>query len=1288
MAKTNVKFESEEKPWGNFTNQYAVNKTLCFELKPVGHTQKMLDDNKVFEADEEIADNYKEAKKWFNKLHREFIDTTLNETNFPLEYYEEYHKKYLIWEKNKNKTNKIELDKETKKLRSFVLGRFYEVAKGWRDCYIEASHKEKKEKIHKLDNLELFFKAEVFDFLKYKYPEAIDTDGKSLFSPFNKFSGYFDKFHETRKNFYRDDGTSTAIPTRIVNVNLPIFFCNKIKFEKNYKDKFISIFSENEKNIFDLAYFNHCFTQSGIDTYNDIIASLKSKVNRLRQLNPNINKKDLPFFVSLQKQILGESKKHKTEQSDFVEIIGDQEVFPTLERFIEENRACVPQAEKLFEKFVNSQLEETDDFDISAIYIAGKSLNTISNKWFISWNTVRDLLIGKGQKILPEFISIKKIKVALEKSQNNIETKDLFRDNYEGIYKADKDFYKIFIKIWDKEFKDNVQHYTNEKRNIGIMVQEDKIYKPNKKGKLKNGKLGSIQKEKILDYASSALSVYQMMRYFSLEKGKEREWNPEKLEEDEKGDFYGEFNKYYENVNTWKYFNVFKDYLTKKPYNDQKIKLNFDDKKLLKGFSESKTENSNNGTQYGAYLLRKNSKNGYNYYLGISRNAFLLSNFNSEDNSDLTDYERLNYYQIQTRSIYGTSYHGDYSTDSKNLSEQEMVEKIKKSLKSYTNKVPQFQDIINQHYDKIKDIRQDIDKIVTEHGKVFEYGKITKKQFEEALNCQQGFYLFQIYNKDFSNTKGKKSEGSRENLHTKYFKALMEENQKNFDLGTGEIFLRKASIKPEMDNQRKVNNVKIFRYRRFSKNKILFHLSITQNIGGKKIPSSKGAKIDFIRKFNSSLDSLLINFNVNIIGIDRGEKNLAYYSVINQDGKILEINSFNKIKERDDREPTDYHKKLDEIEKDRDEQRKTWQEMTNIKDMKKGYVSQVVKKICDLTIKYNAIIVFEDLNVGFKRGRFAIEKQIYQNLELALAKKLNYLVFKDAKENEPGHHSKAFQLTPPVSNFQDIGKQCGIMFYVPASYTSAICPVCGFRKNISTSIGILENNKKFIEKFKICYEKERDCFRISYKISDFYKSNSKQSSDEIKLFENIDPQEDFFFYSDVERFKYRRNKNNRAGKTELHDPNEELKELLKSNGIDFRRNSDVSGAITSAEFTNEKFYKPLIYKLSLIMQIRNSISAKNPDGTADETKSRDFIHCPHCHFHSEKNLLGFDKIYLGKDKFEFNGDTNGAYNIARKGSLILKKLNKIKEIRGNIENIGYKELTITQEEWDKFALKK
>lgn len=56
--------------------------------------------------------------------------------------------------------------------------------------------------------------------------------------------------------------------------------------------------------------------------------------------------------------------------------------------------------------------------------------------------------------------------------------------------------------------------------------------------------------------------------------------------------------------------------------------------------------------------------------------------------------------------------------------------------------------------------------------------------------------------------------------------------------------------------------------------------------------------------------------------------------------------------------------------------------MNKIKDLKEGYLSLVVRQIADMMIKYNAIVVLENLNVGFKRVRGGIaEKAVYQKFE-------------------------------------------------------------------------------------------------------------------------------------------------------------------------------------------------------------------------------------------------------------------------------------------------------------------
>ena len=94
---------------------------------------------------------------------------------------------------------------------------------------------------------------------------------------------------------------------------------------------------------------------------------------------------------------------------------------------------------------------------------------------------------------------------------------------------------------------------------------------------------------------------------------------------------------------------------------------------------------------------------------------------------------------------------------------------------------------------------------------------------------------------------------------------------------------------------------------------------------------------------------------------------------------------------------------LDSREKERREARQSWQTIENIKELKEGYLSQVVHKIAQLMIKYHAIVVLEDLNMGFMRGRQKVEKQVYQKFEKMLIDKLSYLVDQLPDSYRPGN---------------------------------------------------------------------------------------------------------------------------------------------------------------------------------------------------------------------------------------------------------------------------------------------
>ena len=290
------------------------------------------------------------------------------------------------------------------------------------------------------------------------------------------------------------------------------------------------------------------------------------------------------------------------------------------------------------------------------------------------------------------------------------------------------------------------------------------------------------------------------------------------------------------------------------------------------------------------------------------------------------------------------------------------------------------------------------------------FARVAERSIDEWVNAGK-LLLFEIYNKDFSaKTKGKP------NLHTLYWRALFDPNnlehrdENNFVhpifklSGEAEIFYRRAS--PSLDankiehpkgksiknKQHNKGKEKTFVYdiskdRRYKENQFFLH-----------VPLAINHAIDEKKRLNHRVRELLAGDpSINIIGIDRGERNLAYTTVIDQNGKILAQDSLNKI-EPSAKISVDYHELLDEAEKKRKVARVNWKQIGKIKDLKNGYISQVVHKICTLMREYNAIVVLEDLNSGFKRERSAIEKQVYQRLERALIQKLNYLVFKDLNE--------------------------------------------------------------------------------------------------------------------------------------------------------------------------------------------------------------------------------------------------------------------------------------------------
>lgn len=94
------------KNFSEFTRFYSLNKTLRFELRPVGRTREHIEAKGLISEDDHLAKSYKEVKKIIDEYHRKFIENALKDVH--LEGIEEYADLYC--RRNKTEAERNELD--------------------------------------------------------------------------------------------------------------------------------------------------------------------------------------------------------------------------------------------------------------------------------------------------------------------------------------------------------------------------------------------------------------------------------------------------------------------------------------------------------------------------------------------------------------------------------------------------------------------------------------------------------------------------------------------------------------------------------------------------------------------------------------------------------------------------------------------------------------------------------------------------------------------------------------------------------------------------------------------------------------------------------------------------------------------------------------------------------------------------------------------------------------------------------------------------------------------------
>ena len=1235
----------------DLTGQYSLSKTLRFELKPIGKTLEHIEQKGLLTQDEQRAEEYELMKGIIDRYHKAFITMCLrnckikvNNTDDELDSLEEYSS--LLSKSKRDADDEDKLEKIKENLRKQIVNAF-KSGNTYGDLF-------KKELI----------KNHLPDFVT-------DEEEKQVVEHFCNFTTYFTGFHDNRKNMYSDEAKSTAIAYRLIHENFPRFFDNLRSFAKISESEVANRFPEIESafslylnvehiaDMFHVDYFPVVLTQEQIDVYNNIIGGkteedgtkiqgINEYINLYNQHHPDVK---LPFLKPLYKMILSDKVALSWLPEEFE---NDEEMLTAINDFY---KSVQPVIFGNDENCIRHLLTNIAEYNTEHIYISNDlGLTGISQQLFDQYSIFEDAIKDELRRNVKQ----------TPKEKRNPE---LLEERIKNLFKKEKSFSISYLDslIKDKG-EDTIESYyaklgafdRDGKQTVNLLTQIEMAYIAAKE--VLEGKYDNInQSEEATKYIKDLLDAFKSLQHYIkplLGSG----------EEAEKDNVFSS-----QLLNVWEaldvvtpLYNKVRNWLTRKPYSTKKIKLNFENAQLLGGWDMNKE------ADYASVLLRKNNQ----YYLAIMdkkhNHAFDIETLPS----DGACFEKIDYKllpganKMLPKVFFSKSRINEFapSTDIQIAYRQETHKKGKNfNLADCHRLIDFFKQSIAKHEDWSKfpfhfsdtSTYEDISgfyREVEQQGYTIGFRKISESYIYRLVD-EGKLYLFQIWNKDFSDY----SKGTP-NMHTLYWKALFDKANLAdvvYKLnGQAEVFYRKRSLQKENTtvhkalqpiknkNTQNEKSTSTFDYdivkdRRYTVDKFHFHVPITINFKSSGRPNINEHVLDIIRHHGIE----------HVIGIDRGERHLLYLSLIDLKGRIIKQMTLNEIKQQTGGNyGTNYKELLAAREGDRAEARRNWKKIENIKDLKAGYLSQVVHVIAQMMVEYNAIVVLEDLNMGFMRGRQKIERSVYEQFEHMLIDKLNFYVDKKKEACAPGGLLHGLQLANKFESFNKLGKQSGCLFYVPAWNTSKIDPVTGFVNMLDARYESVESSRRFFSRFDVIrYNEEKNWFEFTFDYNNFH----------AKL-DGTKTQWTLCTYGS--RIKTFRN----PAKLNQWDNEEvvltdEFKKVFANAGINIHGN--LKEAICS--LAKREHLESLMHLMKLLLQLRNSKTNSEVDYMLSPVAENGV-------FYDSRSCNG---------NLPIDADANGAYNIARKGLWVLRQIQDSKP--GDKLN-----LALSNKEWLRFVQEK
>lgn len=1310
-------------------NGYSVSKTLRFELKPLGKTLENISKGKFLESDKKKSDDYKDVKKIIDNYHRYFIDDVLKSASFN---WEDLAKE--INDYSKTKSDDTNLLSAQQKQRDEIL-KLFNSDKRFKSLTAstpkELFNNLLPEWFEKDNSLELKKEA-IETFQKFtSYFTGFQDNRKNVYKaeeiptavPYRIVNDNFPKFLSNISVFETIQKKCPEVITEVEN-ELKDYLGN---------EKLSDIFSIQSFNKY--LCQNGAENQRGIDFYNQIIGGIveKDKDQNLRGINQFLNLywQQHPEFaknnkrikmVPLYKQILSD----RTSLSFKIEgIDSDDELIQVIKDCANKlEEKSKDDGKSIFEKSCEL-FDSINEQDLNEIYINRKDINNFSRILTGDWAWLQTRMnYYAEEKFTTKAEKARWVKSLEDEGENKskgfytlAELNDVLKYSSEKVPEVSIKISDYFERRYRYFYEKETGNYIPSEELIAFSIEEmcDDILA---KRKIMDNAFENSEKEKLQEDSETVSKIKDYLD--SLQELIHRV-KPLKVNGVGESSFYANFDTIYSALKeVISVYNKTRNYLTKKAATPEKYKLNFDNPTLADGWDLNK-EQANTSV-----LFRKNGM----FYLGIMnpKDKPKFADKYEVNNEDC--YEKMIYKllpgpnKMLPKVFFSTKGKETFNPPKEILNGYENGKHKKGDsfdIDFCHQLIDWFKNAINQHDDwkkfdfkfsdtkKYKDI-SDFYREVTEQGYKLSFTNIPVSEIDKMVE-EGKLYLFQIYNKDFS----PESKGMP-NMHTLYWKNLFsEENLKDVCLklnGEAELFYRPVGIKNPIVHEKdsylvnkltkdgkpipesiyeeiyknangkldklsevaeeyknthdvviKVAKHDIIKDKHYTESKFLFHVPITINF---KASGNSYSLNENVRKF------LKNNPDVNIIGLDRGERHLIYLSLINQKGEILEQFSFNTVEQsRNDAEPRkiDYHAKLNQREKERDEARKSWQTIGKIAELKEGYLSAVIHKLAQLMIKHNAIVVMEDLNFGFKRGRFHVEKQVYQKFEHMLIDKLNYLVFKDKGLTEAGGVLNGYQLANQFESFQKLGKQSGMLFYVPAGYTSKIDPKTGFVNMFNfKDLTNVHKKRDFFSKFEsISFDNATDSFVLSFDYKDFEGKAKEEMF--ISKWSVYSREKRIVYYPKLKSYEdvlITEKLKSAFQKMNINYTNGNILDSVMEIGADLKEGEKPSKEVA-------EFWDALLYNFKLILQMRNSNARTEEDYIISPVKADDGTF-----FDSREECKKEVNAILPKD-----ADANGAYHIALKGLSLIKRFDEADE-----KALKKFDMKISNADWFKFVQEK